>query len=294
MENTKSGKAEVSDRELFQQGLAELHRVVRNSWASTLAQIAMLMTIFAVPTLAPKMRAQGSEQTIIEGLLILLAILQVLDVDRHFRTKTLREQLAKQSQYAARRADTLYDLAILDPLTGLHNRRFAEERLNEEIARAERTDDPLALLLIDLDYFKEINDKFGHAAGDLALKEFSRKLRRAIRSCDVPARLGGDEFLVMLPECPRDKVDIILARIGNPEIRVNGQVISVCYSVGRAHYQVCDTKQTMLERADRNLYVEKANRRGNSAAQGQGSPSVPGQGLGYARPLTVEISRSSG
>jgi len=267
MENTQPGKAEVNDHDLFQKGIAELHCIVRNSWRSTLAQIATVVTIFAVPFLAPKIQAQDFEETIIYGLLIPLAALQVWDVSRHYRTKELRERLAKESQYAARRADTLYDLAILDPLTSLHNRRFAEERLNEEIARAERTGDPLAVLLFDVDYFKEINDKFGHAAGDLALKEFSRKLRRAIRSCDVPARLGGDEFLVILPECPRDKVDVILARIGTPEIRANRQAISVCYSVGRAHYQLTDTRKTMLERADKILYEEKAKRPSKSAGE---------------------------
>jgi diguanylate cyclase (GGDEF)-like protein len=75
-------------------------------------------------------------------------------------------------------------------------------------------------VLIDLDYFKEINDQFGHAVGYLALKEFSRSLRKAIRACDMPVRLGGDEFLLVLPECPRDKVIVILQRIGTRQSTV--------------------------------------------------------------------------
>jgi diguanylate cyclase (GGDEF)-like protein len=118
----------------------------------------------------------------------------------------------------------------------------------------------LAVIVFDLDYFKEINDKFGHAAGDLALKKFSGRVRRAIRACDVPVRIGGDEFLVILPECPRDKVDVILSRIGTLEIEFNGEKISVCYSAGRAHYQYSDTTAALLGRADEVLYAEKAAR----------------------------------
>jgi diguanylate cyclase (GGDEF)-like protein len=116
------------------------------------------------------------------------------------------------------------------------------------------------VVLFDLDYFKEINDKFGHAAGDAALREFSRRLKRAIRACDIPVRLGGDEFLVILPECPRDKVNVIVERTGTPQIEFNGEKIHVCYSVGIAQYQPSDTSEAMLARADQVLYVKKQAR----------------------------------
>jgi diguanylate cyclase (GGDEF)-like protein len=118
----------------------------------------------------------------------------------------------------------------------------------------------LAVVLFDLDYFKEINDKFGHAAGDAALREFSRRLKRAIRACDIPVRLGGDEFLVILPECPRDKVNVIVERTGTPQIEFNGEKIHICYSVGIAQYQYSDTSEQMLARADQVLYVKKQAR----------------------------------
>ena len=114
--------------------------------------------------------------------------------------------------------------------------------------------------LLDLDHFKEINDRFGHPAGDLALKEFSRRLKKAIRACDVPVRIGGDEFLVILPECPREKVDVILSRLISIEIDIDSQKLPVCYSVGRAHYQVNDTIESLLGRADKVLYTAKENR----------------------------------
>jgi len=162
------------------------------------------------------------------------------------------------------RADKFYGLAILDPLTGLYNRRFGEESLQKEITRAERNNYDLAVIAMDLDYFKEINDQLGHAAGDLVLKEFSRHLRRAIRACDVPIRLGGDEFLIVLPECPKENLHIILSRLKPFEVMINRRKITVGYSRGKAQYQVGDTPQTIIQRADKSLYAEKAAR-GRSA-----------------------------
>jgi len=194
------------------------------------------------------------------ALVSLIGVSRANNMIRHSDTKLV---LQRQLQIVAKhrvKADKLYDLSILDPLTSLHNRRFGELRLKEEIARSERTGDPLAVVLFDLDYFKEINDKFGHAAGDAALREFSRRLKRAIRACDIPVRLGGDEFLVILPECPRDKVNVIIERTGTPQIEFNGEKIHVCYSVGIAQYQYSDTSEGMLARADQVLYVKKQAR----------------------------------
>jgi diguanylate cyclase (GGDEF)-like protein len=187
---------------------------------------------------------------------------------RQRKAKSIRDELAQQMELSVKqrlRAEKLYGLSIMDPLTGLHNRRFGEDRLKEEITRAERNGDQLAVIFFDLDYFKEINDQYGHAAGDMALKEFSRKLKRAIRACDIPVRVGGDEFFVILPECPREKVDLILSRIGSPTFKFNGEMLTVRYSVGRAHYQVCDTVETLLARADEMLYEAKASRSGAHA-----------------------------
>jgi diguanylate cyclase (GGDEF)-like protein len=173
-----------------------------------------------------------------------LLVLKQLEITAKDRAKTNR----------------LYDLSVLDPLTGLHNRRFGEQNLKEAIERSAKTGEALAVVLIDLDYFKEINDQFGHAVGDLALKEFSRSLRKAIRACDTPVRIGGDEFLLVLPECPRDKVNVILQRIGTPALHCDGIKIHVSYSSGSAHYEYGDTREKILARADEALYAKKAAR----------------------------------
>lgn len=142
----------------------------------------------------------ASDDQIGTKLLLVTLVLSILaghcyQMMRHHECESL---ILKQLEMSARdRAKTgrLYDLSILDPLTGLHNRRFGEQRLKEAIGQSKENGDCLGVVLIDLDYFKETNDQFGHAAGDLALKEFSRSVRKAIRACDTPVRLGGDEFL---------------------------------------------------------------------------------------------------
>jgi diguanylate cyclase (GGDEF)-like protein len=207
----------------------------------------------------------ASEGFICTKLLLVALILGTLlghcyQMMRHHECGML---VLKQLEITAKdRAKTnrLYDLSILDPLTDLHNRRFGEQSLKEAAERSAKTGDNLAVVLIDLDYFKEINDQFGHATGDLALKEFSRSLRKAIRACDTPVRLGGDEFLLVLPDCPRDKVNVILQRIGTPAIQCDGITIHVCSSSGSAQYQHGDTCETLLSRADQVLYAKKAAR----------------------------------
>jgi PAS domain S-box-containing protein len=102
-----------------------------------------------------------------------------------------------------RLADTLQDLADSDPLTNLWNRRRFEEELERQIGRRRRYGDETALLMVDLNRFKPVNDTFGHAVGDELLKAVASALRKRIRATDSIARLGGDEFVVMLTNRPR-------------------------------------------------------------------------------------------
>jgi diguanylate cyclase (GGDEF)-like protein len=262
IEDSKQNPAKMSDHETFRRSIAELDRSLTSSRRTTIAEIVTVLAALAAPFLLGTIVSNDQLEmiSIVDGLLVLILVSRSYELVRSRQTKLI---LAKHLKIAAKqrvRTDKLYGLSILDPLTGLHNRRFGEQRLAEEIARSERSGDPLAVIVFDLDYFKEINDNFGHAAGDLALKKFSRRVRRAIRACDVPVRVGGDEFLVILPECPRDKVDVILSRIGTLEIEFNREKISVCYSTGRAHYQYSDTAEVLLGRADEALYAEKAGR----------------------------------
>jgi two-component system, cell cycle response regulator len=128
---------------------------------------------------------------------------------------------------------------VTDFLTGWHNRRYFHNRLREELARAERTGKPLACLMIDVDNFKDINDRFGHLAGDEALKEVARRAEAEIRAGDTGARFGGDEFAILLSGAEIEHAVKLAKRIhnsvGSTPIRVHGGAhVTVTLSVGLA------------------------------------------------------------
>src|SRR5262249_4831253 len=104
---------------------------------------------------------------------------------------SVKDDLELQAEQA------LYESAVRDPLTGLHNRRHLDERLRAELAFASRHETPLSVLIIDVDYFKKMNAPMGHGAGDAALKALAERLHRSVRAEDVVARYGGEEFAVI-------------------------------------------------------------------------------------------------
>jgi diguanylate cyclase (GGDEF)-like protein len=275
----KKTYANLEEADPLQEINLHLGRRLKTGFRHTAVEMATLTVALAVVF----MLLSASDDSIGSKLLLVALILATLlgHCYQMLRQHECQGLVLKQLEITAKdRAKTnrLYDLSILDPLTSLHNRRFGEQSLKEAIDQAAKTGDSLAVVLIDLDYFKEINDQFGHAIGDLALKEFSRSLRKAIRACDTPVRLGGDEFLIVLPDCPRDKVSVILQRIGTPTIDCDGIKIHVCYSNGTAQYEYGDTGETILSRADEVLYRKKAVRSGSQRLPPQTSLAVRGAG----------------
>ena len=167
----------------------------------------------------------------------------------------------------ARRFREARQLADLDALTGLHNRRFFHETLAREVARAHRYDRRLALVLFDLDDFKEINDKIGHLAGDSVLAEAAVRMRSVVRSADIACRVGGDEFAVVLPESALDDADQLYRRIQNAvSARPIGQVGKIFLSAGVAELRPEDDAVTFFERADHALYRAKDAGKGRVVA----------------------------
>jgi diguanylate cyclase (GGDEF)-like protein len=163
----------------------------------------------------------------------------------------------------ARRFREARQLADLDALTGLHNRRFFHETLAREVARAHRYDRRLALVVFDLDDFKDINDKIGHLAGDSVLAEAAGRIRSVVRSADFACRIGGDEFAVVLPESALDDADQLYRRIQNEvSARPIGQVGKVFLSAGVAELRPEDDAVTFFERADHALYRAKSAGKG--------------------------------
>ena len=171
------------------------------------------------------------------------------------------EELAERIAPAienARRFREARKLADLDALTGLHNRHYFHETLAREVDRAQRYQRLLSVVMVDVDGFKEINDRIGHLAGDAVLAEIADRIRRVVRSADVPCRVGGDELAVIVPE-----VEVGQARqlVGRIQRAVSAQPIAragrVRVSAGVADLQPNDTPTSLFERADESLYAAK-------------------------------------
>jgi two-component system cell cycle response regulator len=164
--------------------------------------------------------------------------------------------------------DQSLELAVTDQLTGLHNRRYMEGQLNALVRRAVvGGGDPVALLVIDIDHFKKINDSFGHAVGDEVLREFAVRLASNVRAIDLPVRFGGEEFVVVMPETDLEHAERIAERIrlhvaGSPFRAMGGEELTVTISIGvAASLRLEDTPVKLVRRADEAMYEAKARGR---------------------------------
>ncbi|RZU99571.1 sensor domain-containing diguanylate cyclase [Spiribacter vilamensis] len=161
----------------------------------------------------------------------------------------------------------LRDLANTDPVTELPNRRHIFDRLEEELARTDRIGNATTALLIDIDYFKEINDSHGHDAGDEALVHFAEALRQTLRTTDIAGRIGGDEFLVLLPDTDVEAAGKVAERIqetvGGLHLAGSEAPRGLSLSIGLAPLGgERDDSQKLLLRADAALYEAKSRGRG--------------------------------
>jgi len=158
----------------------------------------------------------------------------------------------------ARRYREARQLADTDALTGLHNRRMFHETLGREVARAQRYSRTLGLIVLDLDDFKQVNDRFGHLAGDAVLAEVGERMRSVARSADVPCRIGGEEFAVILPESALTDAEALYQRLAEAiSARPIADVGTIRFSAGLAELRTDDDSLSFFERADRALYVAK-------------------------------------
>jgi diguanylate cyclase (GGDEF)-like protein len=182
------------------------------------------------------------------------------------RAEELAERVGPALEYA-RLFQEARQLADLDPLTGLHNRRYFNETLVREIARARRYSRGLALVIIDIDNFKGINDRIGHVAGDAALTETAERIREAVRESDIPCRYGGDELALILPESRFADAELLANRI---EQAVSARPIAraghMRVSTGFAEFQPNDDSESLVDRADQSLYDRKRRGGGGLAA----------------------------
>ena len=178
--------------------------------------------------------------------------------------------------------ERLQHLGLADALTGVNNRRFFDQRLPEEIARNRRSGTPLSCLLIDVDHFKNFNDRYGHQAGDHALRGVAQLVRSLLRRSDIFARFGGEEFAVLLPETGQAAAAIIAERIRHraesARFAIGGGLnASVTLSIGvatlepeSADREPASLRVRLVEAADRGLYRAKGNGRNRVAVQALG------------------------
>jgi diguanylate cyclase (GGDEF)-like protein len=188
---------------------------------------------------------------------------EIADLSRSFErmAKTVTESTRGLEVKVRQRTEELHRLTETDPLTGLFNRRGMMERFENEIARQSRQGGELGLLLLDLDHFKQINDIYGHAAGDLALCEATKVIQSTKRGYDHAARWGGEEFLMLLPDCAKNDLLTIAERIregiGTLKIQAGEQTFTFTVSIGAHHPNMPQTLDTMLQKVDSALYAAK-------------------------------------
>lgn len=194
--------------------------------------------------------------------------------DESYPVKELEERNAALSRLVEERTGQLNaalalhrEMAVTDPLTGLRNRRMLDEQLGIEIERARRYSSSQAVLMLDIDHFKTINDRFGHQQGDRFLVRFAELLRARLRKSDLPGRWGGEEFLVI---CHGSALNDALTLA--EDIRLHtaaadfGLGESRSVSIGVAVFMPGDRSETLVERADRSLYAAKAGGRNRVCA----------------------------
>jgi diguanylate cyclase (GGDEF)-like protein len=255
-----------------------MRRIDRREWWlwTYVVMVTLLLLVglasFAFPSLLSDVDSaySFSMNQAVRGLVGLVLIFNVYSVYQHFLMNRIRNQLSDQIFTVDKMgilAQEIYKVAILDALTGLFNRRYIEQRLEDEIARSQRYGSALAVIMFDVDGLKQMNDKHGHTAGDKLLRAFAERLKKATRGSDASARYGGDEFLVVLSECTSENVQRVLTRLEDLYVELEQEKMAISYSAGWANYSVGESAGELLSRADAALYARKR------AAKGQPEPS---------------------
>jgi two-component system cell cycle response regulator len=190
----------------------------------------------------------------------------VRPIDRNEMQARVRTQI-RRKRFSDRLRDSVQltmEMAVTDGLTGLHNRRYLERHLATLVQQAVAREKPLSLLLLDIDHFKRINDTYGHAAGDAVLREFSRRVRKAIRGIDLACRMGGEEFVVVMPDTDAALAALVGERLrhkiaGEPfAIGDGNEGLTVTVSVGACSLtSQSDTADELMVSADAALYRAK-------------------------------------
>ena len=178
-----------------------------------------------------------------------------------FEAKELRDSLEKQ-----------HEQVLIDPLTGILNRTGYDENINKEFVRWRRYNSNLSIAVVDLDLFKNINDTYGHSAGDKVLATIARQIEGQIRECDILCRYGGEEFVLLLPETAIDDAMGLLEKlrvyIAECNFHYQQTPVPVTMSCGVAEFHKGDTIEDVFDRADQAMYLAKRSGRNQCRSEG--------------------------
>jgi two-component system cell cycle response regulator len=212
---------------------------------------------------------------VIRGLEIGVNDYLLRPIDKNEMLARVRTQI-RRKRYSERLRDNVQlsiEMAVTDSLTGLHNRRYMETHLGTLVEQAASRGKPLSVLVLDIDFFKSVNDSYGHDAGDDVLREFAVRVRKSIRGIDLACRYGGEEFVIVMPETDMAVASMVAERLrrriaGDPfPLSPDGAAIEVTISIGLAALAGAqDTALSILRRADQALYRAKRDGRNRVVA----------------------------
>ena len=229
----------------------------------------LLLGAIAIAALGATMAAMVSRDPVaypahIEAMHFALAVLSIVAVTvLTAEMSKLRARLKRQKEELLAAVGTIRALATVDELTSLANRRYMNEVLDAEERRSGTAGACIALL--DLDHFKQVNDRHGHAGGDLVLRAFAAAARAELRAADVLARWGGEEFLLMLPDTAQEEAMLVLERMARhvAELRLPAldPALAITFSAGLVERGVDEPFSDTISRADKAMYVAKTSGR---------------------------------
>jgi diguanylate cyclase (GGDEF)-like protein len=207
-----------------------------------------------------------------------------IELEQRRETQAALEKANKQLQAQIEQNEELQaelrEQAVRDPLTSLFNRRYLKETLEREISRAKREGSPIGIMIMDIDEFKNVNDLFGHNAGDRMLQAMGELLKANIRAGDIVCRYGGEEFVIVMPgaslQIAYERAELIRTKFDQMYVPYEGELLHATISLGVAAYPIHGTDgEDSLIRADRALYQAKQDGRNRTVAYRSGTKPFP-------------------